>query len=125
MILDHSTESFVFLQAHLGGDRNFCYLLGDPKSGDAAVVDPGFDPRGVLDLAAGRGLSIRHILITHGHADHHGAAGAVATGSGAAVHAGAADRVPGAEPVSDGQRIAIGGLEIRAIATPGHSPGHV
>ena len=43
MIDDHSDAGAKFLQLHLGGDRNFCYLIGDPQTGTAAAVDPGFD----------------------------------------------------------------------------------
>ncbi len=111
-------------QIHLGGDRNFCYLLGDAETGDAAAVDPGFDPVALHGLATEAGLTIRHILITHGHADHIGGLAELVALTGAEVHAGSADQVPGATTVQDGQRITLGELAVQALATPGHSPGH-
>lgn len=125
MIHDHSSERVRFLQVHLGGDRNFCYLIGDPDSGKAAAVDPGFAPDRFASLAEAEGLDIAAILITHGHPDHTGGLEQLRALTGAVVFGGAEDNVPGSEPVSDGQIIPVGGLGITALATPGHSPGHI
>lgn len=124
MVIDHSTGDVRFLQIHLGGDRNFCYLLGDGKSGAAAAVDPGFEPDALAAIAQENGLRIGHILITHGHSDHIGGADRLAGLTGAVLHAGREDRVPGALPLADGQSLALGDLEVTALHTPGHSPGH-
>ena len=124
LIHDHSTDRVRFLQIHLGGDRNFCYLVGDPTTGRAAAVDPGFEPGKFDELARTEGLEIQLILITHGHPDHTAGASELASLSGARVHAGAADEVTGAEPVQDGQILEVGELALECLATPGHSPGH-
>jgi glyoxylase-like metal-dependent hydrolase (beta-lactamase superfamily II) len=126
MILnDHSDAVVNFLQIHLGGDRNFCYLLGDRATGEAAAVDPAFEPERMAELAAQRGLRIRHILITHGHSDHAAGAGALADATGATIHAGRGDRVPAAEPVGEGDVFALGDRRVLAFDTPGHTRGHV
>jgi glyoxylase-like metal-dependent hydrolase (beta-lactamase superfamily II) len=124
MIHDHSTDRVRFMQIHLGGDRNFCYLIGDPRAGTAAAVDPGFEPERMRDIAATEGLTIARILITHGHADHTAGTGRLRELTGAEVHAGPEERVPGALPLTDGQVLELGQLSITALATPGHSPGH-
>lgn len=125
LIHDHSTDQVRFLQIHLGGDRNFCYLVADPVTGQAAAIDPGFEPVKFDEIARTEGYDISCILITHGHPDHTGGADELATLSGARILAGAADQVPGAEAVADGQVLEVGELAIECLATPGHSPGHM
>jgi len=124
MIHDHGTNGHVFKQAHLGGDRNFCYLIGDSASAEAIAVDPGFDAARFAALAADNGLGIQHILITHTHADHCAEAGRLADMTGATIWAGSADRVPGARTLADEQEIPLGADSVRALATPGHAPDH-
>lgn len=124
MINDHSTESLIFLQIHLGGDRNFCYLAGDRASGKAVAIDPGFDAPGFQEIASQHNLDITRILITHGHPDHMEQAAALSEMTGATICAGPEDSVPGAEDLQDGQEFPLGTVTVKALATPGHSPGH-
>ena len=118
-------ERIHFLQMHLGGDRNFCYLLGDRSTGRAAAVDPGFKMERLAEAAAERNLKIEIILITHAHSDHVGEARKLAQITGAAIHAGAHENMPGALPAHDGQAWSLGKGTIVALHTPGHSPGHL
>jgi glyoxylase-like metal-dependent hydrolase (beta-lactamase superfamily II) len=124
MINDHSTSTLIFLQIHLGGDRNFCYLLGDQSTGEAMAVDPGFDAPGFAAIAAQHGLTINKILITHGHSDHMEQAAALADATGAIVYADGQAHVLGAIALTDGQEFTLGSHTLTALATPGHSPGH-
>lgn len=124
MIHDHSAAHLRFLQLHLGGDRNFCYLLGDPETGDAAVVDPGFEPEKFLEIIETEGLTVTTILFTHGHSDHTAGAAALRELTGAEMYGGAEDLIPGALTLDDGQILRLGELPITALASPGHSPGH-
>jgi len=124
-LIDHSTDQLTLLQIHLGGDRNWQYLLADPVTNQAAAVDCGHDPAGLQELASTHGLTIGSILITHGHGDHVGGVAELAAGTGAVVWAGAAGSAPGARALEDGQVIAVGGLEITSLLTPGHAPDHV
>jgi glyoxylase-like metal-dependent hydrolase (beta-lactamase superfamily II) len=125
LLNDHSDAEVHFLQIHLGGDRNWCYLFGDRQSGEGAVVDPGFEPDQLAELAQQRDLTVRYILITHGHGDHVGGAGRLAELTGATLYAGRNERVSGAESVADGHHFQLGQKRILCFFTPGHSPGHM
>ena len=60
-----------FIEAlELGPMENFIYLIGDRKSGRAAVVDPAWEPDAILQRAKELGLAISDILLTHSHHDH-------------------------------------------------------
>ncbi len=124
IIHEYSDDKTHFLQMQLGGDRNFCYLLGDRKSRTAAAVDPGFSADQFAAAAAERDLEIRMILITHGHSDHIGQAGKLAKLTKASIHAGNDERVPNSMALIDGELLFLGERAILAYHTPGHSPGH-
>jgi len=55
-----------------GQMRNFMYLLGDPQSRKALVVDPAWDVRSLLDEAHRDGYEVVGALVTHYHPDHVG-----------------------------------------------------
>ena len=124
MIRDISSSVVRCFQLHLGGDRNFHYLLADPAGTTAAAIDPGFDPEGFAAAAQAQDLDIAAILVTHGHPDHNAGAARLAELTGAPVLA--ATAAPGVQvrPLAHGQLIAVGDLEIQALATPGHAPDH-
>jgi len=125
LLYEYSDDSICFLQLHLGGDRNFSYLLGDSVSGEAAAVDPGFSPELLNEEAARHGLKIKHILITHGHSDHMAAAGELVRISGATLYAGKNESVEQAVGLKDGDCLTLGKRTIKIISTPGHTVGHV
>ena len=124
IIYEYSDDHILFLQLHLGGDRNFCYLLGDRRSRSAAAVDPGFAARQFAAAATERNLEIRLILITHAHSDHVGAADELARLTGASLCAATEENIPDSAGVNDGDQLILGEKRIRAYHTPGHSPGH-
>lgn len=132
------------------------YLIADPTSGAAAVIDPvlDYDPEdgsvdtgsaeAVLARAAERGWGISHVLETHAHADHLSAAPFFKGRTGAKIGIGehirdvqkvfrpmfAADDVKSDGSdfdllFADGDRIALGGLTIEVMATPGHTAADV
>lgn len=126
-----------------------CYLVVCPQTREAMVVDPGDEAERILARVRERGVTVAGILHTHGHFDHISATEALLAGLGAPVPvlAHPADQylysrearslgkqfgyplpaqlaVPDST-ITDGTLITVGTLELRVIATPGHTPGSI
>jgi len=107
------------------GLGNSAYLL-DLGDGRALAVDPALDLRAVARAADSQGLRIAYAADTHLHADFLSGARQLAADHGTVTLAAAADgrRFPHTE-LTDGDEIDLGGLTLRALATPGHTPEHL
>ena len=117
--------NFIFEQMRTGGDRNLGYLLGDRSAGSGVLVDPSFDPEGLIDRAEAQGLQVDMIINTHGHADHtNGNARAKElTGAPLAAHRGAATAPD--VPLEGGDTLEPGDLSLRFLHVPGHADDHL
>ncbi len=78
----------ILRQYYLGCLSHASYLIGDEKSRIAVVVDPQRDVEGYLKDAEGKSLSIRHVFLTHVHADFVAGHLELAEKTGATVHLG-------------------------------------
>ena len=113
-----------FKQVYLGCLAQASYLIG--SEGEAAVVDPRRDVDEYLDEARRNGLTIRHILETHLHADFVSGHRELAQRTGAKVYISAkADAKFAHVPVEEGDEIAFGDVRLRVLETPGHTPESV
>jgi glyoxylase-like metal-dependent hydrolase (beta-lactamase superfamily II)/rhodanese-related sulfurtransferase len=101
------------------------YLVGDPGTGLAVVVDPAFAVEQYLEEAARREVRIVRVVETHTHADHLSGHGRLALEHGipVSVHPAANAEYP-SEPLEDGAEITLGDVVLRCIHTPGHRPEH-
>jgi hydroxyacylglutathione hydrolase len=122
-----------------------CYLIGDRRSREAVIIDPGEEPAMFLAELETRAWSLKGIWLTHAHIDHIIGVGEVHARSGAPIHLHPLDR-----PIYDalpqygnwigmklerppalhhelgaGQVLQVGGFEFTVRFTPGHSPGSV
>lgn len=118
----------TLIQLAIGPMLNYAYLIGDDQAKVCATVDPGWDPEVILKEAKDRGWRIEAILLTHAHFDHAGAVSELAGKTGAAVyvHAAEADEVTLPRPpkiTEEGSVIRVGGIEVKCLHTPGHTPG--
>jgi glyoxylase-like metal-dependent hydrolase (beta-lactamase superfamily II)/rhodanese-related sulfurtransferase len=105
------------------GNSGYVVELGD---GRALVLDPARDPTPYLELARWRRLQIAHVAETHLHADFLTGSRELAAAGGAQVLAPRASRLGFAHRgLEDGEEADLGGLTLRALATPGHAPEHV
>jgi glyoxylase-like metal-dependent hydrolase (beta-lactamase superfamily II)/rhodanese-related sulfurtransferase len=105
------------------GNSSYLVDLGD---GSALVVDPARDPRPYLDEARRRRLCITHAAETHLHADFlSGARELTATVDTSLLGPRAAGYMFDHEGFANGDECELGGLILRAVATPGHAPEHL
>src|SRR3954469_15218 len=63
-------SSLYLKQLALGPMQNFVYLIGDPVTKEAAVVDPAWNVPAILEQANDDGYRLTHALLSHGHYDH-------------------------------------------------------
>jgi len=107
---------------------NYAYLLIDPRSRDAAVVDCA-EAGPVLDEARRRSARLVAVLATHHHFDHVGGHDDLLKSNAALRIFGSADdadRIPGiTDRLRDGETIRLAGLTARVILIPAHTSGHV
>ena len=51
---------------------NFIYLIGDRTTGEAVVIDPAYDPQGIINILEEDEMTLTGVLATHYHPDHVG-----------------------------------------------------
>jgi glyoxylase-like metal-dependent hydrolase (beta-lactamase superfamily II) len=117
-----------------------CWLLAPESSDEAVVVDPGFEPEAVRRMLADTGRRAAAVVLTHAHADHAASAGAFAGELPVWIHPedalafedperwgpGYARELGGVKDLrtfDDGDLLALAGLRLTAMHTPGHTPG--
>lgn len=137
-----SKEPIWFKQLEVGPMQNYVYLVGDPQTREAAVIDAAWDVDAILRIAEADGYRITHDLVTHFHPDHLGGDLMGHQIAGAAELVGKAPakvvihkaelpfvhRLTGLShsdvlPVEGGDTVKVGRLPIRFVHTPGHTPG--
>jgi glyoxylase-like metal-dependent hydrolase (beta-lactamase superfamily II) len=110
-------------------DGTNTWILAEPGSASAVVVDPGPGHAGhlhrVRDQVAAAGQRVAQILLTHSHPDHSAGAAAFAALTGAPVRAADPAFRLGDEGLSPGDTVTAAGCDIRVVATPGHSADSV
>lgn len=115
--------------SHMTLDGTNTYVMGLPGAGEAVVVDPGPDDAAhrerVDAVLAERDATCVLVLVTHHHVDHAAAAQAWATSYGCRVAAPTYEVAgEGGRIVGDGDSLQVAGLDIDALATPGHCYDH-
>ncbi|HEY6930640.1 MAG TPA: rhodanese-like domain-containing protein [Thermoanaerobaculia bacterium] len=110
-----------FKQFYLGCLAQASYMIG--SKGEAAVVDPRRDVDEYLEEAKREGLTIRHVIETHLHADFVSGHRELAERTGAKIYFGARARAAFPhQAMREGDEIRMGDVVIRVRETPGHTP---
>ncbi|TAN23475.1 MAG: MBL fold metallo-hydrolase [Acidobacteria bacterium] len=110
-------------QFYLGCLAHASYLVADEGAGVAAVVDPQRDIEIYLEEAERRHLQIRHVFLTHFHADFLAGHLELRERTGAEICLGArAEAQYPFRAFADGEELALGAGRLRVLHTPGHTP---
>ena len=113
----------ILHQFYLNCLAHASYLIGDDQTKTAAVVDPQRDIDQYIAFADQHGLSIKHVFLTHLHADFIAGHLELRDRVGATIYLGAAATAEYAfVPLKDGDRVDLGRVRLQAIETPGHTP---
>lgn len=125
MTLHWSDERAEIHKVVVGPLDNNVFVVRCRATGEAVLLDAANEHDRLLDLCTA--LGVRRVLETHGHWDHIQAVPAMRdAGYSVAVTAADAAMLPSYDEVlEDDDRIEVGELRLRAIATPGHTPGSI
>ena len=122
-----------------------CYLIGDEKSREAVVVDPGGDEDRILALLEENQLKLVKIINTHTHFDHIGGNAGLHKATGAPIYLHPAEKgmlggmsamarqfglraepsPPAGGTLEEGDTVTVGEIVLEVLHTPGHSPGGI
>jgi glyoxylase-like metal-dependent hydrolase (beta-lactamase superfamily II) len=135
-------SDLYFAQVPVGEMANFAYLIGSRETRECLLVDPAWRVDALLDQAEADGMRVAGALVTHYHQDHVGGSIFGMEIEGLArlmarapvpvhVHAREADGVRKVTGLSasdlvrheGGDTLELGGLVVRLLHTPGHTPG--
>ena len=135
-------SELYFRQVDVGEMANFVYLLGSTATRECVLVDPAWQVDALLDQAEADGMTVTGALVTHYHQDHVGGSIFGMEIEGLArllarhpvpihVNKHEAEGLKKVTGVSDsdlvraegGDTVEIGGIRVRLLHTPGHTPG--
>jgi len=113
----------IFKQFYLPCLAHASYMIGDEATGTAAVVDPQRDTDQYIAFAAEHALKIKHVFLTHLHADFVAGHLELRDRVGATIYLGAAAKAAYAfTPLRDGDFLEFGRVRLKILETPGHTP---
>jgi hydroxyacylglutathione hydrolase len=118
----------------IGGYAVKGYVVYDPKSRNAVIIDTGYNANSMVQTLKRHDLRLTAVCLTHGHMDHAGGLDRILQSSEATVYIGTddmdllhwrprADLLRTMAVAEDGHVIRAGDLAIKVMATPGHTPG--
>lgn len=123
-----------------------CSLIWCEETGEAALVDPGGDAARIKVEVASCNVTVKQILLTHGHLDHVGAAAELAAHYGVPIVGPEKEdefwlqglpqqsRMFGLEEcqpltpdrwLEEGETVSVGNITLQVLHCPGHTPGHI
>jgi len=113
----------IFKQFYLPCLAHASYIIGDEATGTAVVIDPQRDTEQYIAFASEHALQIKHVFLTHLHADFVAGHLELRERVGAKIYLGAAAKPAYAfTSLHDGDILEFGRVRLKALETPGHTP---
>jgi len=113
----------IFKQYYLPCLAHASYMIGDEETGTAVVVDPQRDIDQYIGFVDEHALKIKHVFLTHLHADFVAGHLELRDRVGAKIYLGAAAKAAYAfTPLRDGDILEFGRVRLKVLETPGHTP---
>ena len=118
----------------IGSLQTNCYMAWAEGSEKCILIDPGYEPELLLEQVRRNRKELEAILLTHGHFDHVGGVKQIAAETGCKVYICAeelkqplrySDGLHYTDTVAEGDVLALAGLTLQVLHTPGHTPGCV
>jgi hydroxyacylglutathione hydrolase len=128
IVLPKGTEGMALFSSDWGEMQVNSYLAWDEKSREAVAFDTGADATEMLAFLREHHLTLRLLLMTHGHGDHVFEADRIVEKTGAEAWIGKGEGmegVPGIGTFEAGREFRVGSLSISTRPTKGHSPGGI
>ncbi|BAH39028.1 hydrolase [Gemmatimonas aurantiaca T-27] len=139
------SDTLKVQQLTVGPLEENCWLLADPASGKAVLVDPGDEVERLLAAVDATGCTLEAIWLTHAHFDHVGAVAPLlrerpvpvwlhpldlplyGNAATSAARWGISIETPtgATEPLAEGSVVSLGRFQFEVWHVPGHAPGHV
>ena len=108
------------MQIKQHGD-NFSYIIADPSTNEAAIVDPSYNANKLITIIQAENFTLKYIINTHGHSDHTAGNFELRSTLGGKIVAHSLSRTRSDVTVEDGEILDVGNVKIKVIYTPGHT----
>lgn len=122
-------SSLYLKQIEVGPMQNYMYLIGDRQKRECVLIDPAWEVDRVFGEAEKEGMKVTAALVTHAHYDHVNAADDFLKKVKGKIYCNKNEAEflkplrSDLRPVEGGEKLAVGGIEITFLHTPGHTPG--
>jgi hydroxyacylglutathione hydrolase len=113
-----------FRQIQQHGD-NFSYLIADPETKEAAVIDSSYNSAEIIKIIKAQNLNLRYIINTHGHSDHTAGNTELRSIFSAKIVAHKQSKIDSDIKIEDGEVFNVGKISIKVLFTPGHTPDSI
>jgi glyoxylase-like metal-dependent hydrolase (beta-lactamase superfamily II) len=113
-----------FRQIQQHGD-NFSYIIADPETKEAAVIDSSYNATEIIKTIKSQSLLLKYIINTHGHSDHTAGNSELRSLFSANIVSHIQSKTNSDLKLEDGEVLHIGKIVIRVLYTPGHTPDSI